>query len=217
MISLGFASYSLTLLCHSWTLWGFWCKRTLRQSIKRENTQSDNHKENTSIRTIYSHTFVCFTIPSKCHMWEGLKKSYSSKWWENKFHVLHREVLLVLIANQAFYQLILPKSNTLKAKLWEKKCIWCSKKRKTNELWMIITEKLSKISIKKILFNHHGENFQTKLTSSLKNACLCTLKVTFITYLLSNSGLLSIKCSNLAILSSKSMSSDYEDKEAMII
>ena len=82
---------------------------------------------------------------------------------------------------------------------------------------MIITEKLSKISIKKILFNHHGENFQKKLTSSLKNACLCTLKVTFITYLLSNSGLLSIKCSNLAILSSKSMSSDYEDKEAMII
>ena len=149
MISLGFASYSLTLLCHSWTLWGFWCKRTLRQSIKRENTQSDNHKENTSIRTIYSHTFVCFTIPSKCHMREGLKKSYSSKWWVNKFHVLHREVLLVLIANQAFYQLILPKSNTLKAKLWEKKCIWCSKKRKTNELWMIITEKLSKISIKK--------------------------------------------------------------------
>lgn len=149
MISLGFASYSLTLLCHSWTLWGFWRKRTLRQSIKRENTQNDNHKENTSIQTIYSHTFVCFTIPSKCHMREGLKKSYSSKWWENKFHVLHREVLLVLIANQAFYQLILPKSNTLKAKLWEKKCIWCSKKRKTNELWMIITEKLSKISIKK--------------------------------------------------------------------
>ena len=149
MISLGFPSYSLTLLCHSWTLWGFWRKRTLRQSIKRENTQNDNHKENTSIQTIYSHTFVCFTIPSKCHMWEGLKKSYSSKWWENKFHVLHREVLLVLIANQAFYQLILPKSNTLKAKLWEKKCIWCSKKRKTNELWMIITEKLSKISIKK--------------------------------------------------------------------
>lgn len=149
MISLGFPSYSLTLLCHSWTLWGFWRKRTLRQSIKRENTQNDNHKENTSIQTIYSHTFVCFTIPSKCHMWEGLKKSYSSKWWENKFHVLHREVLLVLIANQAFYQLILPKSNTLKAKLWEKKCTWCSKKRKTNELWMIITEKLSKISIKK--------------------------------------------------------------------
>ena len=149
MISLGFPSYSLTLLCHSWTLWGFWRKRTLRQSIKRENTQNDNHKENTSIQTIYSHTFVCFTIPSKCHMREGLKKSYSSKWWENKFHVLHREVLLVLIANQAFYQLILPKSNTLKAKLWEKKCTWCSKKRKTNELWMIITEKLSKISIKK--------------------------------------------------------------------
>lgn len=149
MISLGFPSYSLTLLCHSWTLWGFWRKRTLRQSIKRENTQNDNHKENTSIQTIYSHTFVCFTIPSKCHMWEGLKKSYSSKWWENKFHVLHREVLLVLIANQAFYQWILPKSNTLKAKLWEKKCTWCSKKRKTNELWMIITEKLSKISIKK--------------------------------------------------------------------
>ena len=149
MISLGFPSYSLTLLCHSWTLWGFWRKRTLRQSIKRENTQNDNHKENTSIQTIYSHTFVCFTIPSKCHMWEGLKKSYSSKWWENKFHVLHREVLLVLIANQAFYQLISPKSNTLKAKLWEKKCTWCSKKRKTNELWMIITEKLSKISIKK--------------------------------------------------------------------
>lgn len=149
MISLGFPSYSLTLLCHSWTLWGFWRKRTLRQSIKGENTQNDNHKENTSIQTIYSHTFVCFTIPSKCHMWEGLKKSYSSKWWENKFHVLHREVLLVLIANQAFYQLILPKSNTLKAKLWEKKCTWCSKKRKTNELWMIITEKLSKISIKK--------------------------------------------------------------------
>ena len=149
MISLGFPSYSLTLLCHSWTLWGFWRKRTLRQSVKRENTQNDNHKENTSIQTIYSHTFVCFTIPSKCHMWEGLKKSYSSKWWENKFHVLHREVLLVLIANQAFYQLILPKSNTLKAKLWEKKCTWCSKKRKTNELWMIITEKLSKISIKK--------------------------------------------------------------------
>ena len=70
---------------------------------------------------------------------------------------------------------------------------------------------------KKILFNHGGENFQAKLTFSLKNACLCTLKVTFITYLLSNSGLLSIKCSNLAILSSKSMSSDYEDKEAMII
>ena len=149
MISLGFPSYSLTLLCHSWTLWGFWRKRTLRQSIKQENTQNDNHKENTSIQTIYSHTFVCFTIPSKCHMWEGLKKSYSSKWWENKFHVLHREVLLVLIANQAFYQLILPKSNTLKAKLWEKKYTWCSKKRKTNELWMIITEKLSKISIKK--------------------------------------------------------------------
>ena len=149
MISLGFPSYSLTLLCHSWTLWGFWRKRTLRQSIKRENTQNDNHKENTSIQTIYSHTFVCFTIPSKCHMWEGLKKSYSSKWWENKFHVLHREVLLVLIANQAFYQWIFPKSNTLKAKLWEKKCTWCSKKRKTNELWMIITEKLSKISIKK--------------------------------------------------------------------
>ena len=149
MISLGFPSYSLTLLCHSWTLWGFWRKRTLRQSIKQENTQNDNHKENTSIQTIYSHTFVCFTIPSKCHMREGLKKSYSSKWWENKFHVLHREVLLVLIANQAFYQLILPKSNTLKAKLWEKKCTWCSKKRKTNELWMIITEKLSKISIKK--------------------------------------------------------------------
>ena len=63
-------------------------------------------------------------------MQEGLKKSYSSKWWENKFHVLHREVLLVLIANQAFYQLILPKSNTLKAKLWEKKMHMMLKKEK---------------------------------------------------------------------------------------